>query len=235
MTSNRNSPIPFRTLNSMPKNFPETPVKPFYRIGWNLSYSVFTTLYRFESYDSHHVPTRGPFLLAANHVSYLDPPAVGVSFRRPIHYFARDTLFKGPAERILRGVNAVPVNNRGGSDLTAVRRALEVLKAGEGLLVFPEGTRSPDGNFLPARRGIGLLACKGGVPVVPARLFGTYDALGRGRKPRLGVPLKVRFGPLLQPEDFDPGRTEKDRFDVAAENIMAAIRGIVEPAQPRAV
>jgi 1-acyl-sn-glycerol-3-phosphate acyltransferase len=110
-----------------------------------------------------------------------------------------------------------------------MRRALDVLKIGEGLLVFPEGTRSPDGNFLPARRGIGLLACKGGVPVVPARIFGTYEALGRGRKLKWGQSLKVRFGPILHPEQFDPGRSDKKRFDNASENIMSAIRGIQEP------
>ncbi len=205
------------------------PVKPLYRIGWNLCSAVFDSLFRIENYDSFHVPQSGPFLLASNHVSYLDPPAIGASFRRPIYYFARDTLFRGPADRILRGVNAVPVNNRGGSDLAAVRRALEVLQSGEGLLIFPEGTRSPDGNFLPARRGIGLLACKGGVPVLPTRIFGTFEALGRGRKPKWGQPIKVRFGPLLPPDEFDPGRNEKERFDQAAANILSAIRQIKEP------
>ena len=181
-----------------------------YRIGWNLCSSVFASLFRIEGYETHFVPAAGPFLLAANHVSYLDPPAVGVCFRRPIHFFARDTLFRGPANRILRGVNAVPVNNRGGQDLGAIRGALGVLQSGGGLLVFPEGTRSPDGRFLTPRRGIGLLACKGGVPVVPARIFGTFEALGRNRKPQWGQPIRVRFGEPLVAEDYDPGRKEKN-------------------------
>jgi 1-acyl-sn-glycerol-3-phosphate acyltransferase len=209
--------------------FPPTPVKPLYRIGWNLCSSVFHSLFQIEGYDIHHVPKRGPFLLAANHVSYLDPPAIGVCFRRPIYFFARDTLFRGPADPILRGVNAVPVNNRGGSDLTAMRRALDVLKQGEGLLVFPEGTRSPDGNFLPARRGIGLLACKAQVPVLPTRIFGTFEALGRGKKLQWGRPLRVRFGPLVPPSDFDPGRSDKERFDTASANILEAIKKIDDP------
>ena len=167
--------------------------------------------------------------MASNHVSYLDPPAIGASFRRPIYYFARDTLFRGMAGPILRGVNAVPVNNRGGSDLAAMRRAIEVLKNGEGLLVFPEGTRSPDGNFLPARRGIGLLACKGGVPVLPARVFGTFEALGKGKNLQWGRKLKIRFGPLVHPEKFDPGKTTKERFETASNNILNAIKGIEEP------
>jgi len=219
-------------MNQTASNFPPTPVKPLYRIGWNLCSGVFNSLFQIESYDVHHVPSRGPFLLASNHVSYLDPPAIGVSFRRPIYYFARDTLFRGPSGPILRGVNAVPVNNRGGSDLAAMRRAIEVMKMGEGLLVFPEGTRSPDGNFLPARRGIGLLACKGGVPVLPTRIFGTFEALGRGKKPQWGLPLKVRFGPLLFPEDFDPGKKDKERFDVASAKILDAIKKIEEPETP---
>ncbi len=204
------------------------PVKPLYRVGWNLCSGFFSTLFPIEGYGSHHVPREGPFLLAANHASYLDPPGIGVCFRRPIHYFARETLFRGPAGPILRGVNAVPVS-RDGSDLTAIRRSLDVLKAGEGLLVFPEGTRSPDENFLPPRRGIGLLACKGQVPVVPARLFNTHRAMGRSRKPVVGTPVKVRFGAPLAPGEFDPGRTAKERFDIAAERIMSAIRAIREP------
>ncbi|MFP4352506.1 MAG: lysophospholipid acyltransferase family protein [Puniceicoccaceae bacterium] len=214
---------------------PATGSELLYRVGWNLCSSVFDSLFRIEGYEAHFVPRTGAFLLAANHVSYLDPPAVGVCFRRPIHYFARDTLFRGPADRILRGVNAVPVNNRGGQDLGAIRGALDVLRSGGGLLVFPEGTRSPDGNFLPPRRGIGLLACKGGVPVVPARIFGTFEALGRNREPRWGQPIRVRFGKPLPAAEFDPGRKAKDRFDLASETIMAAIRGIPAPAPPKAV
>ncbi|MGE9289981.1 MAG: lysophospholipid acyltransferase family protein, partial [Puniceicoccales bacterium] len=80
--------------------------------------------------------------------------------------------------------------------------------------------------------GIGLLACKGGVPVVPARIFGSFEALGKGRKAKWGQDLKVRFAPPLQPDQFDPGRGDKERFDRAAENIMAAIRGIQEPESP---
>lgn len=207
------------------------PVKPLYRVGWNLCAGFFDSLFPLEGFDACHVPAEGPFLLAANHASYLDPPGVGICFRRPIHYFARDSLFRGPADRILRGVNAVPVN-RDGSDLAAIRRALDVLKAGEGLLVFPEGTRSPDGNFLPPQRGIGLLACKGEVPVVPARLFGTHRAMGRSRRPVWGTAIQVRFGRPLAPVDYDPGRTDKNRFDTAAERIMAAIRGIDPPRTP---
>jgi 1-acyl-sn-glycerol-3-phosphate acyltransferase len=120
--------------------------------------------------------------------------------------------------------------SRSGSDLTAIRRALDVLGAGEGLLVFPEGTRSPDGNFLEPLRGIGLLACKGRVPVVPARLFHTHRAFGRGRAPAWGTRIKVRFGPPVPPADFDPASAGKNRFDEAAERIMDAIRAIPEPA-----
>jgi len=204
------------------------PVKPLYRIGWCICNGFFDTFFPIEGYDAGHVPSEGPFLLAANHASYLDPPGIGVCFRRPIHYFARESLFRSFAGPILRGVNAVPVS-REGSDLTAIRRALEVLQAGEGLLVFPEGTRSSDGNFLKPERGIGLLACKGGVPVVPARLFNTHRAMGRGRKAVLGEPVKVRFGKPLGPEEFDPGGGGKNRFDGAAARIMDSIRSIEEP------
>ena len=124
-----------------------------YRVGWNLCSSVLDSLFRIEGYEAHFVPTTGAFLLAANHVSYLDPPAVGVCFRRPIHFFARDTLFRGPANHILRGVNAVPVNNRGGQDLGAIRGALEVLREGGGPAGLSRGNPFARRKFPPAPAG----------------------------------------------------------------------------------
>jgi len=196
----------------------------FYQMGWQLCSASFNTFFRIEAFGQEKVPMSGPFLLAANHVSYLDPPAVGVSFPRPIHYFARNTLFRGPFSYILPRVNAVPVDNQGDGDLGAIRTAMKVLNRGDGLLVFPEGTRSYDGNFMEPKRGIGLLACRAGVPVIPARIYGTRKALGRGQIfPRWHQPIQVCFGNPLLAEDYDPGGRGKQRFDQAAKRIMKAI------------
>jgi 1-acyl-sn-glycerol-3-phosphate acyltransferase len=197
-----------------------------YQIGWLLSANTLDTLFGLECRGCHHLPPSGPVLVAANHRSFLDPPAVGTCARRPLHYFARESLFRGIGRTILPRVNALPVNNKGPGDLAAIRKALQALRAGAALLVFPEGTRSPTDDFLPARRGVGLLACRAEAPVVPVRLFGTHEALGKHQaRPRLRTPLTVVFGPPLEPADYDPGPSgATDRYQLAADRILQAIQ-----------
>lgn len=183
-----------------------------------------------QSHGTEKVPLAGPILIAANHVSYLDPPAIGSCLPRPLYYFARSSLFRGPFAWLLPRLNSVPVKGGGGSDLSSMRVALQVLSQGKGLLIFPEGTRSYDGKLQPAKRGIGLLACKAGVPVVPCRLFGAFEAMSRRhRVPVGGQRITVVFGDPLAPEEFDPGSSRKDRFEAAAGTIMNSIAELKLP------
>lgn len=203
-----------------------------YRVcGWIVRNAARLYL-RLRAVDVHHVPRVGPVILAANHVSYLDPPLVGCLLPRSIHYLARKSLFRFPGIGwLIRTLNAVPVDRDGGGG-AGLKAILDRLEGGAGIILFPEGTRSPDGNILPARAGIGLTVIKSSAPVVPVRLFGAYEAWGRHHRfPRPGRVTVVYGKPLL----FEELRREAATCDKArlkaiyqevADQLMEAIRGI---------
>ena len=140
--------------------------------------------YRFEG--RRNVPRRGPALLVANHESFLDPVLVGMAVSRQICYLARKTLFKGPLfGAYLRTVRSYPVDQQGVAK-EGLKTVLELLKAGEVVLVFPEGERTWTGEMQPLKPGVALLIKRAQVPVIPVGVAGAFHALPRTRKlPRL--------------------------------------------------
>ncbi|MFN3408245.1 MAG: lysophospholipid acyltransferase family protein, partial [Limisphaerales bacterium] len=146
-----------------------------YFLGWCAFRLLYATYFRWRVFHPERVPATGPVILAANHLSFLDPPLVGAGLRRPINYLARKTLFRYPGiGALLRSVNAVPVDRDGGS-AAGLKEILDRLKRGGAIILFPEGTRSPDGRLQPARSGVGLAIIKSTAPVVPVRVFGTFE------------------------------------------------------------
>jgi 1-acyl-sn-glycerol-3-phosphate acyltransferase len=195
-----------------------------YRLAQFLSYSYLTCFHRFEVKGTENVPEKGGFILACNHLSYIDPPAVGCRIRRNLHYFARDSLFFWPLGLLITKLNSIPVN-RDQLDLGTLRKVLRVLKGGEPVLVFPEGTRSPDGTLQKSQKGLGLLVHKSGVPVLPARLHGSFEILGKGKLvPRIGKKLYLNIGsPILSEKlTFD----SSDRYQKISDLVMHAIEGL---------
>ena len=137
---------------------------------------VFATYFRCRFCNTERVPLHGPIILAANHASYLDPPLVGSGVERMINYLARENLFRFSIVRsVLRSWQVVPVDRDGGG-AAGLRSILERLLAGGAIILFPEGTRSRNGRLQPARSGIGLTVIKSTAPVIPVRVFGTFDA-----------------------------------------------------------
>jgi len=168
--------------------------------------------------------------VAANHVSHLDPPIVGLFLPRQVSFFARKTLWKpGVAAWWLTAVGTIPVDRDGGTSIDAIKRVLQTLSNDKVVILFPEGTRSPNGELQTARPGVGLLACKAHVPVVPARVFGSFEAFGRGGRLRLGTPISVAYGRPLSPSDYDHPEDGKERYARTAARIMAAINRIGPP------
>lgn len=195
-----------------------------YRLAQFLSYSYLKCFHRFEVKGTENVPETGGFILACNHLSYIDPPAVGCRIRRNLHYFARDSLFFWPLGLLITKLNSIPVN-RDQLDLGTLRKVLSVLKGGEPILVFPEGTRSPDGTLQKSQKGLGLLVHKSGVPVLPARLHGSFEILGKGKLvPRIGKKLYLNIGsPILSEKlTFD----SSDRYQKISDLVMHAIEGL---------
>lgn len=176
------------------------------------------------------MPRTGGFLVATNHASYLDPPAAGIDATRDLNYFARKTLFRYTLSRVLiQPLRVIPVDRDGPSDVGALKRVFRMLKSGEGLLVFPEGTRTRDGGLQEGRAGVGMLACKAGVPVVPGRIFGSFEAWAADQKPQLRAEIDVVYGPPIQPRQYDPGGKGRERFEIASQRIMDVISQIQRP------
>lgn len=190
---------------------------------------VFATL---EVEGWENIPT-GACLFASNHQSMLDPPLIGSCLPREIAFIARRSLFDNPVfGSVIRACHAIPVD-RGEADIGAIRVALAALAEGRGLLIFPEGTRSQDGEFGEAKAGAGLLACKSGVPVVPIQIRGARDVLPRGALfPVGGAQVRVRFGQPLMPAEYDPGEGAPGRTMEASRRILAAIKALPDCATP---
>lgn len=196
-------------------------------------------LFRLQVTGQRHIPKTGGVLIAANHASYLDIPILGCGMPRRSSYMGRLDLFSGPAAWLMRYMGWIPIRrervDRGGFD-EAVRR----LKAGEAVIIYPEGSRTEDGRLQPGKPGVGMLVEATRCPVVPARLEGTYDVLPPGAKWIRLRPIKVTFG---EPMDFsallkelDGESKKKDMYQRISEEIMDRIAtlGKREPA-PTAV
>ena len=183
-------------------------------------------VWRWKVAGAARIPARGGVLLASNHQSYLDVILIGGACPRPVRYMARKTLWD---HRLLGWLisdwKAIPVNREApGKD--ELRGIIETVKGGEVLALFPEGTRTRDGSIGELRGGIGFLARRAGVPVVPVCVTGCFEAWPRGRTlPRRGR-VRIAFGrPVVYDESWE------DR-DVAADirrRILALRDGPDEP------
>jgi 1-acyl-sn-glycerol-3-phosphate acyltransferase len=200
-----------------------------YRLGWVSFRFLFATYFRWHYFNPERVPLSGPVILASNHASFLDPPLVGSPLPRAVSYLARDTLFRFPViGALLRSWNTVPVDREGGG-AAGLRKILEVVDAGNGIVIFPEGTRTRNGQLQRARSGVGLIVLRSGAPVVPVRVFGTFEAYGRRLRFPRPNPVGVKYGRQLH---FESLRAEahtcgkarlKEIYQQVADEIMAAI------------
>lgn len=213
-------------------------MKPLYFLGWSFFRLYFKIYHRWEIYGAENVPAAGPAILASNHASFLDPPLVGAATTREINYLARDTLFRFPViGSILRNVNAVPVD-REGKGAAGLRAIMDRLKQGGAIILFPEGTRTPDGELKEAKSGIGFTVLKSPAPVVPVRVFGTFAALNR----RQSVPRPHRVAVVFgRPIDLSALRTEaescsktrlREIYEETTTEIMRAIAELQRPKTP---
>ena len=144
-----------------------------------------------------HLPASGPYLIAANHHNYLDGIVLGVTVPEPISFLVMPRVWRATPLHPLfhRNIRSIPIDLER-ADVGALRRALQILQEGRVVGIFPEGPFSVRGRLELGLPGVALLALRSGVPVVPAGIRGTYEALAgrRGYIPRR-VPIGVRFGP----------------------------------------
>jgi 1-acyl-sn-glycerol-3-phosphate acyltransferase len=189
-------------------------------------------MFRGRVYGLENIPESGAFIAAANHVSFLDPPFISAIMKRSdMYYFARKTLMvSGVMGFIIKRINTIPINRETGSDVAAIKRAISLVKNGHGVVIFPEGARSSDGKIQEAKPGIGLIACKTSVPVIPIRLFGTYEILNRTKKwPNFSTKPIVVVGSPIHASDYDPGLNYENKYHYTSNVIMNRIRSLQKP------
>jgi 1-acyl-sn-glycerol-3-phosphate acyltransferase len=162
-----------------------------------------------------HAPRIGPYILVSNHCSNLDPPflgwAVGHQTGRVIHFMAKDEIRSWPLVGWLARQSGVFFVRRGEVDRSAQRVALELLAAGRPISLFPEGTRSQDGQLRDGRAGAALLAMRAGVPLLPVGIAGTHRIFAGGRRLPRRSRVTIHIGPT-----FTLPRLTRERLDRAA-------------------
>lgn len=186
------------------------------------------TLTGWEVRGRAHVPRKGGLIVAANHISFWDPPLIGGALPREMHFLAKEELFRTPLlGPLIRSVNSIPIR-RGVADMSGLARAMETLRGGSALLMFPEGSRMRDGELHPARPGVGMMAVNADVPIVSCYISGSNRQrqwLTRGAR------VRVWFGPvrpwrdLVGPEDdLTPGRALYQRVGEAVMREIAILK-----------
>jgi 1-acyl-sn-glycerol-3-phosphate acyltransferase len=188
----------------------------FYDFAKNVVKIALKPVYRYEIIGQENVPKDGGVLLCSNHIENFDPLLVGITTKRPVHFMAKEEIFKVPVlKNIVLMCNAFPVK-RGMSDREALRKGLNVLKEGKVLGLFPEGTRSKTGELGKGLAGAGFFALRSNAHVVPCAIIGPYKAFSK---------LKVVYG---KPIDMEKVRMEKASADVVTELIMSEIRKLID-------
>ena len=173
---------------------------------------------------AENIPNEGGVLLASNHASFLDPPVVGVGYRgRPVHFMARNTLWNSKfGTWWMTKVGCIPVS-RGTGDIKALKLTIKALKEGKAVSMFPEGTRTEDGELQSAKGGIGFIIEKSGCVVVPAYIDGTYKAYPKGAKWIKAGTLTITFGVPITQDDFQALGSGREAYDQHAALIMQRI------------
>jgi len=174
-------------------------------LAWVFIYPIFKALTGVQIEGK--VPKKGPVILAPNHVSFLDPPLVGITAFREIHFLAKPGLFTGSKffARLIENYNAISLEGTSG-----VRRAIRLLRQGQAVVIFPEGTRSRKKKILPFHQGVGYLSINYGVPVMPI-----YITNSNKRVVSLVFrmnELKIKFGRLIHPHGYKKTREDFARF-----------------------
>ncbi|RKO66852.1 lysophospholipid acyltransferase family protein [Desulfofundulus salinus] len=189
----------------------------FYRFARAVCRVILVLIRRWEVVGAHHLPRSGGVLVVSNHVSYWDPVVVGCALDRQVHFIAKAELFRIPLlGPVIRALGAFPVR-RGGGDRQAIRRALELLKQGRVVGIFPEGTRSKSGELLEPHLGAAMLALRAKVPVLPVAVLNTRGVFGR---------VRVHIGkPLVFSRDDQTGRPD---YQAVSRELMREIARLMD-------
>ena len=192
--------------------------KHFYNLVWTLTRPLYDVIYPRRVTGLEYLPAEGGFILCLNHISARDPLFVSsrIPRRRRMFFLAKKELFKNPLSRwAVSHLGGIPVD-RGHADLSAIRRAMQVLREGFGLGIFPQGTRSRDNSRTPMLNGAAMIALRGGVPVIPAYIDGPYRRFRH---------VDIHFGMPIDLSDL-ARRLDSEALSTATQRISDAIWGL---------
>ncbi len=201
-------------------------MNPWYFAVYHLTRLVGKLLFHFRVIHPERVIQEGPVILAMNHQSYLDPPLAGIGCRRAIYFLARKTLLDLPVLGwILPRLNVIPVDQEGG-DRSALKALIRILRDDHCVLVFPEGSRTLDGNLQPPQPGLGFVIAKTRAPVVPMRIFGAHEALPRGSQRLRLHPITIVVGEPLRFTEADLQGSNREVYLRLSHKVMEAIAAL---------
>ncbi|MDR2737595.1 MAG: 1-acyl-sn-glycerol-3-phosphate acyltransferase [Puniceicoccales bacterium] len=206
-------------------------VHPVYRVVVFVAKMMFRELFDGNIYGDENIPRRGPCLLACNHLSFFDPPSIGSAVsNREVFSLARSSLFGTRLRNwLFSHMNCIPVP-RDGVGFTAIKAALNLLGEGKCVMIYPEGTRSLDGSTGDPHGGVGMLACKTMAPVVPCRIFGMFEIMGRSNRFfDWNRGANIVFGAPLLASDYIVSGSARDKYKLASQKIMDSVRNLQIP------
>ncbi len=209
-------------------------MRPYYSACRSLAHAFLGILTGWSVRGIDALPRERGLIVAANHISFWDPPLIGAVIAREVHFLAKEELFATPVlGPLIRSLNSIPIR-RGAADLQGLTRAIDALKTGGAVLLFPEGSRMRDGRLHPARPGVGLMAVNADVPVVPCYISGSNPTPAWVVR---RVRVRIDFGRCRDWREYagadtelTPGRALYQRIGVAVMDDIARLRDEQESA-----
>ena len=196
-------------------------IRPFFRFVQYFTYIIYKLLFRISIKGISNIPLTGGVIIASNHASILDPPALGCVMPREVSFFAKKELFPVPLVGwFISYTKAIPVDRKGHSS-NALKAIMKYLKKGRAVVIFPEGTKTKTGEFLKPKSGVGMAAVKADVPVVPCWIQGSFKA-----KP-LASKLTIHFLTPFRPDEIK-AKTKKEHYLLVSERIIYDINKLYE-------
>lgn len=185
-----------------------------YRISQFIVRILFQLYFRLRIEGKEHIPKEGGYIIVANHASYLDPLLICTIVPRIIHYLTYAVYYyMQPLHWYCKRVHCIPIK-KNGKDISALKKTLRLLKAGELIGIFPEGARSSTGQLQQAEPGVALIALKAKVPILPVGIRGAYEAFPRGSKFPKPRAITITFGKPFRIEEHIDIRSQKHNTEL---------------------
>lgn len=200
-------------------------MKTIYWFNYTLWRSIFNAVFSLRIVGQEKLVEDGPVLIVSNHESYIDPPLVGVIYHRAVHFLARKTLFRSFGAWLFPRMNVVPVDQER-PDMTSLKNIIKLLRNNNRVVVFPEGSRTLDGQLQPGQAGTGLIIAKSRAVVQPLRIFGAHEILPRGSAKLSVSPLTIVVGDPIVFSAEELKAKGRDGYQKIADRVMDEIARI---------